>query len=426
MRRALAAALALSVLAVPSCTAEPAAEAKPCDLTIATGTDLSGDARQDVLDAWNADPANTGAQACFVVVAGSTDDQHSEMRAAAQAGSGRFDAFNLDIQAIPSFAAGGHLVPIDVSLHGDTGDFYDKVWKSGKWDGTQYGVPFNSDAGLLFYRSDLTTPPGTWGELRGLLSGTQPRTRFAGQFAAYEGLAVNALEIIRAHGGELADDDGDVLLDDPKGIAGIQALIDAVRPPVVIPRPVLEFAEDQALREFKSGDALFMRNWPYAYRVLAASRTKGLAVTMLPWRSVLGGQYLAVSAYGRQQGRVQRLIQALTGPAQSAMLYRCGGFAPARASAFDLPRPRCEVSPTPVRELGDDVPELSDGVLERAIQDAVPRPKTPYYLEFSRTFQTGLHALLACHSAVERTDCRTARQFVEEITPRLESALTGR
>jgi multiple sugar transport system substrate-binding protein len=420
VRRALVTTLALSA-AIVSCTAQPTADHKRCDLTIATGTDLSRGVRQEVLNTWNDDRDNEKRQACFVVIAGSTDEQHSEMRAAAQTGSGRFDVFNLDIQEIPGFASAGHLMPIDPSPKNDP-DFFPEVWRAGQWDGTQYGVPLNSDAALLYYRSDLLgeVPPRNWQELRRDATRAKLHTPLAGQFASYEGLVVNALEIIRAHGGELADDHGDVLIDESAGVAGIQALIDAVRQAPLIPRHALEFDEDQALAEFEAENALFMRNWPYAHRVLAASKTKGLKVAKLPWDSVLGGQYLAVSKYGADHDGAQQLVRALTDAEQSAKLFRCGGFAPARMSAFEMPPPTtCKGEPDPG-------PELPDHVLRQAIEQAAPRPATPYYLEFSRTFQLALRELLLCHSTGELTECDTAGTFAEKVTPKLESALTGR
>lgn len=76
-----------------------------------------------------------------------------------------------------------------------------------------WGVPWYTDAGLLFYRKDklaesgLTAPPATWEELartaRKVMQDTGTRYGFVFQGAEYEGGAVNAAEFIWSAGGEL-------------------------------------------------------------------------------------------------------------------------------------------------------------------------------------------------------------------------------
>ncbi|MGI8911869.1 MAG: extracellular solute-binding protein [Rubrobacteraceae bacterium] len=81
-----------------------------------------------------------------------------------------------------------------------------------------YGVPWFTDAGMLYYRRDLlekssfSEPPTTWEELR------EQATRVTGesavedgsvfQGAQYEGGTVNGLEYIWTAGGDVLDQDG--------------------------------------------------------------------------------------------------------------------------------------------------------------------------------------------------------------------------
>jgi multiple sugar transport system substrate-binding protein len=81
------------------------------------------------------------------------------------------DVLNLDAYA--NFAGDDLLLPADDVLSKKTqGDFLDKFSENGKFDGTQYGIPFVGSVRGLFYNKDMfqqagiTSPPKTWDELR--------------------------------------------------------------------------------------------------------------------------------------------------------------------------------------------------------------------------------------------------------------------
>ncbi|MBG0830928.1 extracellular solute-binding protein [Planomonospora sp. ID67723] len=433
--RAVAAAVAaVAVLCLPACSAAEPAVGRPqdgCVLRIASGADVSGGVRERVLDAvWNSDRKRP--RACFVVISEVADEQRSEMISAAQAETGHYDVFNLDIQSIPEFAAGGHLLPIDTTAHSVTNDFLAQIWSAGTWERTQYAVPFNTDVGLLYYRSDIVTaPPAGWPEMLALAQEhrsrlASPALPFAGQFASYEGLTVNVLEAIWANGGEVVDSAGRVVIDTERGRKAVRRLVDTVRAGVISGDARNGF-EAQSLTAFRKKQALFLRHWPSAYQVLSGERPEGgvdFAATPLPWASVLGGQYLAVSGNTGRPSEAQRLVAALTGPEAAGMLYHCGGFAPARVSAL-YARARC----------GDSVPAAAGSeprsevappeTLLRALTGARVRPPSPYYSRFSQVLRSEVHGLLTCWS-LRPSGCESAEGFTADLAPRLEAALAGR
>ncbi|GAA3440571.1 extracellular solute-binding protein [Planomonospora venezuelensis] len=428
--RAAAAAAAAACLVLPACSAsEPAGRPQDgCVLRIASGADVSGGVRERVLDAvWNS--RGNRPRACFVVISEVADEQRSEMISAAQAETGHYDVFNLDIQSIPEFAAGGHLLPVDPAAHSVTNDFLAQVWSAGAWERTQYAVPFNTDVGLLYYRDDiLPGPPAGWPEMFALAERhrsalSSPALPFAGQFAPYEGLTVNVLEALWANGGDVVDPAGGVVIDTERGRTAVQRLVDAVRAGVVSGDARNGF-EAQSLTAFRDRQALFLRHWPSAYEVLSGERQEGgvgFAAAPLPWPGVLGGQYLAVSADTGRPGEAQRLVAALTGPEAAAMLYHCGGFAPARVSAL-YARARC----------GDSAPAGSEPrsqvappeTLLRALAGARVRPPSPYYNRFSQVLRSEVHALLTCWS-LRPSGCESVEDFTAGLAPRLEEALAG-
>jgi multiple sugar transport system substrate-binding protein len=81
------------------------------------------------------------------------------------------DILNLDAYA--NFAGDDLLLPADDVLSPKTqDDFIDKFAENGKFDGTQYGIPFVGSVRGLFYNKDMfkkagiQSPPKTWDELR--------------------------------------------------------------------------------------------------------------------------------------------------------------------------------------------------------------------------------------------------------------------
>ncbi len=445
--------LLLLLACLPSLTASATPTPPPgpprddCVLRIASGADVSGGTRERALEAvWNG--VKGRPRACFVAISSVADEQRSAMISAAQSKAGHYDVYNLDIQWIPEFAEGGYLRPIDTAAHGGTNDFLSQIWSAGAWNGVQYAVPFNTDVGLLYYRDDLPEPKD-WRDMTALATarraGPGPAVLgLAGQFASYEGLTVNALEAIWANGGDVVDANGQVVIDQKRSVEAVGRLIETVRADV-ISGETLGSTEAESLTAFRERHALFLRHWPYAHEVLSGeSKSKGVAfrAAPLPWQSVLGGQYLAVSRHTVRRDAAQRLVAALTGEEAARLLYHCGGFAPARVSAlYAKAEPGCDGPSPAAPPPGPTEPEPGSGstpsptaepesegvrpdTLLRALTQARTRPPSPYYSQFSRVFRTEVHELLGCWS-LGRKGCEDARTFTAGLAPKLRKALAG-
>ena len=113
------------------------------------------------------------------------------------------------------FAAKGWIVPLKGQTRSTPSTLLPATVKAATYNGTLFAAPYASDGGLLYYRKDLVpTPPKTWDEMiadcKGKTSTRSPAQAgcYAGQFAKYEGLTVNAAEAINAAGGEIVKADG--------------------------------------------------------------------------------------------------------------------------------------------------------------------------------------------------------------------------
>src|SRR5262249_24113904 len=171
------------------------------------------------------------------------------------------------------------------------------------------------------------SPPRTFAELTRaahlILQGeNNPRlTGFVWQGKQYEGLVCVALEVIRAYGGGVLDESGASLLTHPATVAGVEALRAFIMPERVSPPWVATADEEYARHVFSQGEAVFMRNWPYAWALLNAedSPVRGrVGVAALPGSDghpgvpTLGGWHLGINRFSQHADLAWQLISFLT------------------------------------------------------------------------------------------------------------------
>lgn len=200
-----------------------------------------------------------------------------------------------------------------------TGDYFAAIVENNTVDGQLIGIPWFTDAGLLYYRTDLLekygydAPPATWDELEDMARTIQEGERegnadfdgFVWQGRAYEGLTCDALEWIDSHGGgSIVSPDGLITINNDNAVAALERAAGWIGD--ISPVGVTDYAEEEARGQWQAGNAAFMRNWPYAYSLGNAddSVIAGLFdVAPLPAgpdgtpSATLGGWQLAVSKY---------------------------------------------------------------------------------------------------------------------------------
>jgi multiple sugar transport system substrate-binding protein len=397
--------LAMIATAVPGLLTDPDA-LEPGPIVILTGRDDSiGGQRQQLVNQWNLLHEENPAR--IVELPAHVDAQRSEMLARAQSGRGEIDVFNLDVTWTAEFAENGYIRSLDESRISTRG-FLDGPLDTCRYGGSLWALPFNADVGLLYYRSDLVEdPPRTWEDLEAEVETHRARSGnevdgYAGQFADYEGLTVNALEVVGGAGGAILDNAGNVVAQAERAAVGEG--LERLR--VIAPAGVPELDEDGSIQRFQSGGALFMRNWPRAYRSLAQDLEGAPAVEFgiapLPGGSgVLGGQNLAVSADSTRPRAAQALIEFLTGERSQQILFERGGLPATREVVY---------SDQAVRERYPYVE-----ILEEALKSADLRPTQPHYARISEVFRAAAIGYL-----------RQGRPLAEDLQAQLEDAVKGR
>lgn len=455
----LAAALACAASAAgcapaPGTGPWPAPAAGPVIVTILTGTDTSisagnspvrsGDTGmyRELADWWNAYEAPlTGIRVRLDPVDGGATLGHGEMLADAQAGDTRNDIYNLDSQWVPEFAAAGYIRSLQGHL--PTAGFLPQPLASGEdGSGRLYAAPFTTDVGLLYYRTDLVdsaSPLGTFDQVMRAAQQAQLKDPaitqgYAGQFAEYEGLTVNLLEIIRGYAADAIGADGTIR--DPAAVAaGLEQLVGQIG--LQIPGSELSATEAQSFTAFATGQAAFMRNWPIYYNQIATATLPGssevarnFAVSPLPFPSVLGGQDLAISASSPHPDAALKVISFLTSEQAEQCLFAVGGFPATRKAAYaSAPLPTEYAAPGYPAVTGSplcgDKPgrQLRIGsTILKAIGKTIPRPVTPYYTEFSALIQGQVWPLLNAASHGHPIDLHGA---VAALAADIQYAVSG-
>ncbi|WP_439577006.1 ABC transporter substrate-binding protein [Elioraea sp.] len=342
--------LLAATLAVLACGT---AEARTT-VTIACGSvGIEAELCREGAEAW---AARTGNAVSLVSTPPSATDRLALFQQLLAARSGDIDVFQVDV-VWPGMLA-EHLV--DLSEHIDRatiGAHFPALVSNNTVSGRLVAMPWFTNAGLLYYRRDLLEQhgrpvPTTWAELEETARTIMQAERAAGrarmwgfvfQARAYEGLTVNALEWLDSHdGGRIVEPDGRITVDNPRAAAALTRAAGWIG--TIAPRGVLTYGEEEARGVFQTGDAVFMRNWPYAWPLANAedSPVRGkVGVAVLPkaeggrHTAGLGGEMLAVSRYSTRLEAAVDLVRFLTSAAEQKRRAIRGGFNPTLAPLYE-------------------------------------------------------------------------------------------
>lgn len=336
-----------------------------------------------------------------------------------EAKSPKIDIYQIDVIWPGDLAA--HLV--DLNQYGAkavAGDHFPAIIKNNTVDGRLVAIPFFTDAGMLYYRTDLLTkygltPPKTWKELAvdakkiqdgERAAGNQDFQGFVWQGDAYEGLACDALEWIKSNGGgTIVSPDKKVTINNPEAIAALNRAKSWIG--TISPKGVTGMQEETSRAVWQSGNAAFMRNWPYAYSLGNSkdSVIKGkFGVSALPagdsgmGAATLGGWQLAVSKYSLHKKVAADVALFLASKKIQKMRAIEGSYNPTIKSLYH----------------DKDVLAAAPffGSLYNVFTSAVARPSTataPNYAKVSQKFYTAVYDVLT-----GKQDAKTAMEYLSQ------------
>jgi multiple sugar transport system substrate-binding protein len=351
----------------------------------------------------------------------STDEQHQFYVINLGGESPEFDVLSMDVIWVPEFARAGWLRDLS-RLVPEAGrdDFFPGPIEAVTYEGKLWAVPWYIDAGVLYFRKDLLekygfAPPQTWDDLvwtsKAVTQGEPGVYGFIWQGKQYEGLVCNVLEFLWSNGGRVLED-GKPVLTIKENVEALRFMRDLIERYKVTPELVTTSIEEPTRHIFGNGDALFLRNWPYAWNIFEAegSAVKGkVGVSVLPkfeggeHAATLGGWQLGVNRYSGHSEEAEKLVEFLTSPEAQKTLALTVGYKPTRKSLYSD------------EELRTRQPVIAG--LYDVFMHARPRPVSPYYMMMTQAMQPAFSAAITGIKSPEEALAEVQREFerIEEL-----------
>ena len=366
-------------------------------VTGATGKDLEFMTKQLAKFA-----AATGDKVTVVPMPSSTTDQFGQYKLWLAAGNTDVDVYMTDVIWAPQLA--DQFVDLTDAAKDVAKSHFPSIVESQTVNGKLVAMPYFTDAPALYYRKDLLekykiAAPKTWDEMAAAAKTVMDGEKSADlqgivfQGNAYEGLTCDALEWVKsAGGGQIVEADGSISINNPKAAAALDRVKSWIG--TIAPKGVLAYQEEESRGVWQLGNAVFMRNWPYAFALGngADSKVKDkFDVVPLPSSgegttsaATLGGWNLAVSKYSKNVDEAKKLVMFLTSAESQKANALEASHLPTIESVYDD------------ADVAKDQPVI---VKWKAIfQAAVPRPSAPTkvkYNEVSSLFWSAVHDTLS-------------------------------
>ncbi len=371
------------------------------DLVFAMGTDASG-TLQNLIDKFNKQSKDFKVK--YQEMPTDTGQYFDKLRTQFQAGGGNIDVMGSDVIWPAQFAANGWIADVtDKFPESEQQKFLEAPVQSLMYEDKIYGVPWFTDAGLLYYRRDLlekagySEPPKTWTELQEMAEKVKQdegiENGFVFQGDQYEGGVCNGLEYIWTHGGDVLDpsDPNKVVIDSPEAAEGLATEHSMVARGVA-PQSVSTYTETETDPAFLNGEAVFARNWPYMYALAGTEdypdvTPEQIGIAPVPLAegesqlaSALGGWNMIINAASDLQEEAWEFVQFMTSEESQKTRTLEATLLPTRTSLY---------SDSEIRE---KVPVVALG--EEALKNARSRPVSPYYSDMSLEMQEQFNASL--------------------------------
>ncbi|CAD5913095.1 ABC transporter substrate-binding protein [Planktothrix agardhii] len=328
-------------------------------------------------------------------------------------GDSPYDLVYMDVVWVQKFAAAGWLEDLTKKVDPQKlTDYIQGDVQGGKYQNKLYRMPFRTDVGMLYYRTDLLEkaglkPPKTFQDLLTTSQTLQDQNLaqwgYVWQGKQYEGLAAMFTEILQGYGGFWVNPETQAIgLDAPESIEAVKFLRQTIKQGIS-PPGVTTYAEEETRRLFESGNTVFLRNWPYVYALASNSPIAGKygiqPMVHLPGKqsgACLGGWGFGISKSSKHQREAWQVIQYFNQPDIQRQYFLETGYVPSRKSLF--------TDDTLVAKY-NYLPALLQGA-----ENAVLRPPIPQYAQVSDILQRYLSAALTGSKTPEAAMKEAARE----------------
>jgi multiple sugar transport system substrate-binding protein len=363
-----------------------------------------------------------GVQTQYVVSpqSGGADAYHDKLVTIFSAHDSSIDVADSDVIWQAQWAPAGWAVPLDKYFPREQQRNYvpAMIWAD-TIDNHIYGIPWLLDTGHLFYRKDILDanglkPARTWQELEQQslkLHKKYPKmVPFVACYNKGQQLICNFMEYAWTNGGDLLDSKNNVVFNSPQNVEALQVMIDFIKKKVVQPG-IVSMDLDVGRQIFTNGNAIYHRNWNYAYALSQANpKLVGkVGVTDIPTfpghrtASCAGGWQYIVNNYSKNRDMAIKLAVFLGGPKMQKYRTLHGS-----TSAAYLP----------VNYAKDVVKKFpSYPLLAQQAKTARSRPKTPLWTHISQAAEAELTNAL--------TGTKSPKKALDDATNQIKAILSG-
>jgi multiple sugar transport system substrate-binding protein len=363
-------------------TVTPAMAANPKgNVTWCIGKDTTG-AFSQVVSLYN--KANPNVHVKLLELPTSADAQRTQLVQRQQAKSPECDVLGMDVIWTAEFAAQGWLRNVTPAIKARQSEFIPSTLKTTEIDGKDWAVPFNTNAGFLYYNSSkVKQPPTTWQQAYQM---AKQDGGFGYQAARYEGLTVDFLELLYSNGGSVISPDGKkATINSPQAQQVLSFMQQGLKDGAV-PKANLTYQEEESRNAFQTGKVALLRNWPYVYALAKQAKVK-FNLEPLPKfgngkaASVLGGYNLGISTYSKNPGAALSFINYATSNDAQKKFFIKSSLPAVLTAPYNDPA---------VQKAQPFAKELLT-----AVQQGVPRPVSPVYPQISEAIYNNVYNALS-------------------------------
>ena len=354
-----------------------------------------------IIEKWNEE--HPDEEVTLSELAGEADAQRETLVQSLQAGNSDYDVMALDVIWTADFAANQWLAPLEGDLEVDTSELLEATVESATYNDTLYALPQNTNGQLLFRNTELAPDEvSTFDELASACEALEDGTAcLTTQLKQYEGLTVNTIGFMEGWGGKVLDEDGNVTVDSDEAKAGLQALVDAYEDGT-ISRESTAATEEETNLTFTEGDSAFAINWPYMYTNAEEAEATAGKVEVQPLVgkdgvgvSTLGGYNNGINVNSENKATARDFIEFVINE-ENQTSFAEASFPPVLASIYDDESLIEQFSYLPA--------------LKESLENASPRPVSPFYPAISKAIQDNAYAALTDGKSVDdaTADMKTA------------------
>jgi multiple sugar transport system substrate-binding protein len=314
---------------------------------------------------------------------------------ALRARNASFDVLQIDVIWPAEFSSNGWTVDLGKYWPAsDRANYLPGPVKSCTYQGQVVAAPLRTDLGVLYYRKDIvSTPPKTFEELTSMAKSNASKAKmgYAWQGSQYEGLVCDFVEVLAGYGGAVLDPNNakSVTVNSPQGVQALTEMASWVGS--ISPISVTTLTEEPCRQAFQNGDAIFMRNWPYAYSLgndASKSKVAGkFDITSIPYggsgtvgHSCVGGWNMAINAFSKNPDAAWSFMKYMLGAEAQKQLAIGASLTPALQSVYQD------------SEVQQKQPLFTK--LAPILQNSLPRPVSPVYPDLSNIIQKHVHQAL--------------------------------